>query len=305
MGNNMLAVVTGPFGFTGRYITRILLDKGWRVKGLSGHLDRPDPFAGAVKVAPFEFDRPHKLAEKLSGADVVFNTYWVRFNRGRTTYGQAVANLENLVHAAAEAGVKKFVHISITNPAPDATWEYFRGKFAMEKAIIQSGLAYGIVRPTVLFGKEDLLFNNIAWLLRNLPMVAIPGRGEYRLRPVYVNDLAGLAVELAETEGSFIRDAVGPESFSYHELVSLIKRVVKSRALLVRVPPIAALVMAKAVGLFIGDEVLVADELTEVINGRFHTSGPTTCPTRLSAWMEENADSVGRAYANELKRHFA
>ncbi len=304
MENAKLAVVTGPFGFTGRYITRILLAKGWRVKGLSSHLDRIDPFAGAVPIEPFEFERPWKLAEKLSGADVVFNTYWVRFNRGRTTYGQAVANVENLVHAATEAGVKKFVHISITNPDPAAVWEYFRGKAAMEKAIVRSGLHYAILRPAVLFGKEDLLFNNIAWLLKKFPMVAIPGLGEYRLRPVYVGDLAALAVESFEAEGSVIKDAVGPESFSYYELVSLIRSAVKSRALLVRVPPLAALAMAKAVGLLIGDEVLVRDELTELMNGRLSTSGPATCPTRYSEWIEENADDLGGSYANELKRHF-
>ena len=87
------------------------------------------------------------------------------------------------------------MHISITNPSLDSPLPYFRGKAILEKEIRASGISHAIVRPTVLFGKEDILINNITYLLRRLPVFAIPGSGDYRLQPIYVEDLAEIAVE--------------------------------------------------------------------------------------------------------------
>lgn len=304
MDNGRLAIVTGAFGYTGRYITEILLNKGWRVKNLTGHADRTDPFNGRVAVIPFEFERPGLLAKKIEGADAVFNTYWVRFNYKRTTYGRAVANVQNLMRVAAEAGVKRFVHISIANPDEKAAWGYYRGKAAMEKTLMETNPSYAIVRPTVLFGGRDVLFNNIAWFLRKLPVFAIPGLGDYRLQPVHVKDTASLAVELCEREDNIIKDAVGPETYSYEELVYMIRGAVKSRARVVRVPPNVALLLAAIMGPFLGDRVISRLEMRELMNDRLATSGPATCSTRFSIWLEKHGGDLGLEYASELKRHF-
>ncbi len=89
------------------------------------------------------------------------------------------------------------MHVSITNPDPQSNLPYFWGKAILEEDLIASGMSYAILRPTVIFGKEDILINNIAWFLRRFPVFTLPGDGEYRLQPIYVADLAKLAAEQA------------------------------------------------------------------------------------------------------------
>ena len=180
-------VVTGAFGYTGRYITARLLESGRGVRTLTGHPNRPNPFGDRVDVAPFDFEDRQKLVGHLHGAATLYNTYWVRFPRGDVTFERAVANSEALIEAAKDAGVRRIVHVSITNPSEDSPYAYFRGKARVERMIRDSGLGYGIVRPTVVFGREDILINNIAYILRRVPVFGSPARartgsGPYRSR---------------------------------------------------------------------------------------------------------------------------
>lgn len=304
MASVSVSVVTGAFGYTGRYIAARLLSAGREVRTLTGHPDRENPFGSRVSVAPYRFDDPGRMAESLHGADVLFNTYWVRFPHRGVTFERAVENSRTLIEAARAAGVRRFVHISITNPHEDSPFAYFRGKAAVERAVEESGLSYGIVRPTVVFGREDILVNNIAWLLRRVPVFAVPGDGAYRLRPVYVEDVARLAVDVGEGDRNEVVDAVGPETFAFEDLVRLIGRTVGSRARLVHVPPRAALLGARAVGYLVRDVVVTRDELRGLMAELVATEGPATGPTRLSEWLAANAQRVGRRYASELARHY-
>ncbi|MBM3153019.1 MAG: NAD-dependent epimerase/dehydratase family protein, partial [Chloroflexi bacterium] len=164
----MKIAVTGAFSYSGKYITHRLLAQGHEVITLTGHPDRPDPFGGKVKAFPLDFEAA-SLTRNLRGVDTLYNTYWIRFDQGGNTQPRAVTNTRILVQAAKAAGVRRMVHISITNPSTDSHLPYFSGKAANEQAVIESGIGYTILRPTVLFGKEDILINNIAWLLRRFP----------------------------------------------------------------------------------------------------------------------------------------
>ena len=208
----MKIAVTGAFSYSGKYIARRLLERGEEVFTLTNHPNRPDPFNGKIKALPLNFANEAELTQSLRGTDVLVNTYWIRFDKGSNTQPKAVENTKILVDAAAKAGVKRIVHISITNPSPASHLPYFWGKAANEKAVIDSGMSYAILRPTVLFGKEDILINNIAWLLRRLPVFGLPGNGSYKLSPVYVDDLAQMAVDSVYRTDSYIWDAVGPMS---------------------------------------------------------------------------------------------
>lgn len=303
-GAKGLNVVTGALGFTGKYITEILLKKGAPVRTITGHTGRPNPFGGKIEVRRLRFDDPSKLVEDLRGAETVYNTYWVRFNYGNTTFGQAVANSQNLIRAAAEAGVKRFVHISIANPDENSTSHYYKGKAQIERTLAGSGLSYAILRPTVLFGKEDVLVNNIAWLLRKLPVFAIPGLGDYRIQPGYVGDVAKLAVELASGTENIVVDAVGPETYSYAELVRLIRDTVGSTALILKTPPYASYLMSKFIDPFVGDTLITRDEIAELMRERLVSYAPPLCKTRISLWLKERSNEIGRSYASEIKRHF-
>ncbi len=199
----MKVAVTGAFSYSGKYITRRLLERGEEVVTLTGHPNRPDPFAGNVKVYPLDFENETELVASLQGVHTFYNTYWVRFDRGQNTQPRAVENTRKLVQAAVQAGVQRIVHISITNPSAESHLPYFWGKAANERAVMESGLSYAILRPTVLFGAEDILINNIAWLLRRFPFFAIPGNGSYRLQPVFVDDLAKLALDVGYAQDNY------------------------------------------------------------------------------------------------------
>jgi NADH dehydrogenase len=300
----MKIAVTGAFSYSGKYITRRLLARGEEVITLTGHPTRPNPFEGQVKVYPLNFEDEIELAASLEGVHTLFNTYWVRFDRGENTQPRAVENTRKLVRAAVEAGVKRIVHISITNPSPDSHLPYFWGKAANEQAVMESGLSYAILRPTVLFGAEDILINNIAWLLRRFPFFAIPGNGSYRLQPVFVDDLAELAVNIGYAQDSVLWDAVGPDIFTFEELVRLIGQTLGLRRGLLHVPPRLALAAAQFLSTFVGDVLLTPEEVDGLMAGLLVSDEPPRCKTRLGAWLAENKESVGVHYASELKRHY-
>ena len=299
-----LNVVTGAFGYTGRYIARRLLSMGEQVATLTGHPERPNPFGGQVRVARFRFDDEGELARSLEGATTLYNTYWVRFPRGEVTFDKAVENTLALIRAARQAGVRRLVHISITNASVDSPFPYFWGKGVLERAIAGAGLSYAIIRPTVVFGPGDVLINNIAWFLRKFPVFAVFGAGDYPIQPVHVEDVAELAVSAAQAEGNVALDAVGPETYTFDEMVRLIAETVGSRARLAHLPPRLAHLLIRVAGCLVRDVVLTSDEVAGLMAGLLVSQDSPTGSTRLSDWLGQNAGVVGTGYASELRRHY-
>jgi uncharacterized protein YbjT (DUF2867 family) len=286
-GVKMKIAVTGAFSYSGKYITRRLLARGEEVITLTGHPNRPDPFSGKVKAYPLDFDpslhsgqAPHRLTRSLQGVDVLVNTYWVRFDKGENTQPRAVENTRKLVNAAKAAGVKRIVHISITNPSAQSHLPYFWGKAANEKAVIDSGMSYAILRPTVLVGDEDILINNIAYLLRRFPV-----EGVYRT-------------------DNYIVDAVGPDIFTFREMVELIGDKIGAQRPLIPVPPRLALLAAQFLSLFVKDVMLTPEEVDGLMADLLVSKEPPRGKTRLADWLEQNKDRVGTNYASEIKKHY-
>lgn len=300
----MRIAVTGAFSYSGKYITQRLLEHGEDVFTLTNHPNRPDPFNGKVKAFPLNFSNEAELIQGLRGADVLVNTYWIRFDKGNNTQPKAVENTKILVDAAAKAGVKRIVHISITNPSAQSHLPYFWGKAANEKAVIDSGMSYAILRPTVLFGKEDILINNIAWLLRHLPAFGLPGDGSYKLSPVYVDDLAELAVDSVYKKENYVWDAVGPDELTFKQTVELIGKTIGISRLLIPMPPRLALFAAEALSLFVKDVMLTPEEVDGLMANLLISKAPPRCKTSLRDWLEKHKSTVGVHYASELARHF-
>ena len=297
-----LYVVTGAFGYSGKYIAARLLAEGRRVRTLTNSLHRPNPFGEQVEAHAFNFDHPEKLAESLRGARVLYNTYWVRFNYTFFKHEDAVQNTLTLFEAAKEAGVERVVHVSITNPSEHSPLEYFSGKGRLEKALIESGLSYAILRPTVLFGKEDILINNIAWTLRHLPVFGVFGDGSYRLQPIYVDDLAALAVEQGKRRENAIIDAIGPETFTYRELVRAIGEIIGVRRPIVPVPPALGYAAGWIIGKLVGDVLITWPEVKGLMADLLCTDSPPAGKTKLTDWTREHKDTLGVRYASELAR---
>lgn len=298
------SVVTGAFSYTGKYITRLLLEKGHEVRTLTGHPDRPSPFGDRVRAFPFDFDRPEALRGCLRGAATLYNTYWVRFDYGDNTHERAVRNTETLFRAAAEAGVRRVVHVSIANPSEESPFPYYRGKARLEKALAASGLSHAIIRPTVIFGPEDVLINNIAWCLRRFPFFGVPGNGRYRMQPIFVEEMALLAVEAGSSSENETFDAVGPEIFTFDEWLRLIARTLGVEARLLHLPPRLAWLLARVVGWMVGDVILTWDEVGGLMADLLVSKEPPRGTTRLSEWLERNAAVGGTVYASELARHY-
>lgn len=302
----MKIAVTGAFSYSGRYIAKHLLAQGHEVITLTGHPNRPDPFDGQVRAFPLDFDEAG-MAKSLAGVDTLYNTYWIRFDQGKNTQPQAVENTRKLVNAAKAAGVWRIVHISIANPSADSHLPYYWGKAANEKAVVESGLSYAILRPTVLYGAkgaEDVLINNIAWLLRRFPFFGQIGDGKYKIQPVHVDDLAALAVEAGERNENLIWDAVGPEIFTFDELVRLIGEKIGSPKPILHFAPGLALMAAQFISLFVHDVVLTPEEVDGLMSNLLISSEPPRTKTSLSGWLAANRNSVGAVYASELQRHY-
>jgi nucleoside-diphosphate-sugar epimerase len=296
-------VVTGAFSYSGAVIASQLQAAGHRVRTLTGHPGRA-PADAAIEVRPLDFADPAGLTESLRGARVLVNTFWVRFAHGSVSHETAVAQSRVLLQAAADAGVGRVVHVSITHPSADSPYPYFRGKAAVEQALADLGLPHTVLRPAILFGGDGVLINNIAWLLRHLPVFAVGGTGEYRIRPIHVDDLARLCVQAADATGNEVIDAVGPDRPAFGDLVRFIKDAVGSRSLVVNVPGPLIPPAASLLGAALRDTLLTADEYQAMAEGLADTDGPATGQTSLTGWIADHKDTLGRSYANELTRHF-
>ena len=295
--------VTGAFGYSGRYIARRLLRAGKMVRTLTNSLEQTGEFQGQIQVRPLSFDDSERLAESLQDVAVLYNTYWVRFNHRNFKHSIAVENTLKLFAAAKKVGVKRIIHTSITNPSLESLLEYFSGKATLERALIESGIPYAILRPAVLFGKEDILINNIAWMLRRFPVFGVFGDGQYRLQPIFVDDFASLAVEKGNSNENEIINAIGPETFSYRELVEIMAEIIlgKKRAIF-SVPDRFGLAIGKVIGFFTGDVVITKEEIDGLKSNLLYVDAPPAGVTRLTDWLREHRETVGMRYASELSR---
>ncbi len=304
MPETEIDMITGAFSYTGKYITRRLLALGKQVRTLTGHPDNPNPFGDKVSIYPFNFEKPTALTKSLEGVTTLYNTYWVRFAHGTTTFESAVAHTLTLLRAAEEAGVRRIVHVSITNPSEDSPLPYFHGKAVLEKAIQASRLEYAIIRPTVIFGDEDILINNIAWLLRRFPLFPIFGSGAYRLQPIYVEDMVDLVIQAGQQRENLVLDAIGPDIFRFEELVRLLASILDRRVIITHVPPGLGFALARFIQPFVGDVLITRDEIAGLMANLLISQQEPTGTTHLVDWLQTHKESVGKTYASELQRHY-
>jgi NADH dehydrogenase len=297
-------VVTGAFGYIGRYIAKQLLDSGREVRTITTHPDKPNPFGERLQAFPYGFNTPERLTDTLRDADVLYNTYWIRFPHDGQTFESALANTKTLFACAKDAGVRRIVHISVTNCRIDSPLPYYRGKARQERMLSELGIPHAIVRPTLVFGAEDILVNNMAWLVRKFPVFPIFDSGAYRVQPVFVEDLARIAVELSLASGNVTVDAIGPEVYTFEELVRTMARAMGRRTRFLHVPPSLGLLAGRAISLFLRDVLLTRDELTGLMEEYLTSSQQPNGETKFSEWLKKNASTAGRRYTSELQRHF-
>jgi NADH dehydrogenase len=298
-------LVTGAFSYSGARIAEGLLADGRQVRTLTFHPHRAHPLRGRVEALPYRFDSAVELRRSLEGVSTLYNTYWVRFDHGQASFAGAIANSRALFCAARRAGVERIVHVSIANPSLESRLPYYRGKALVELALAESGVPYSIVRPTLVFGGDrDVLVNNIAWILRRMPLFALPGDGSYQVQPVHVDDLARICSQCADMQGDAIVDAAGPQTMSFAELVRAVRGAVAARAPIVHLPRAVMSAAAWALGLLVGDVVLTSDEIAGLTAGLLVSHERPRGRISFTDWLHESEGSIGGSYANELERHF-
>ena len=297
-------VVTGAFGYIGKYIAKALLDRGREVRTITTHPEKPNPIGATVKAFAYSFDHPDQLTRALEGAETLYNTYWIRFPFDGQTYESALANTRTLFQCARESGVKRVVHIGVTQASITSRLPYYRGKAIQESMLSECGIPFSVVRPTLVFGKEDILVNNIAWLIRKSPVFPIFGSGQYRVQPLFVEDLAKIAIQQSMGPPGTTIDAIGPEIFTFQEMVTLIAKKLGKDPRFVKVPPSFGIFCGKILGLFLNDVLLTGNELEGLMDELLTSRQMPNGPTRFSEWLEKNSSTVGSCYSSEVERHF-
>ena len=298
-----MKVVTGAFSYTGSYIARELLRRGEEVRTLSrrpapnGH-----PLAERVGFGRLQFADEVALERDLRGADTLFNTYWIRSPRAGIGFDDAVANIGVLLRAAERAGVRRMVQIGVSNSAEDSPLAYFRGKARADALVRASKLDYAIVRPTLIFGREDVLLSNIVWAMRRFRLFLLPARGAYPIQPVAAEDVARIAVDARDGDEL---DAAGPDRLTFAELVRLLRDAAGLRARIVPAPPWAALAGATIVGRARRDTMLTPQELEGLMAGLLASGEEPRGRVRLADWLEEHGGALGLRYVSERRRNWS
>jgi NADH dehydrogenase len=305
MERSELQVVTGAYGYSGRCLTQKLLAQGVRVRTITNNKSDDDIFHGAVERHPLAFAEPERLVSSLKGARVLYNTYWVRFNHGDFSHAIAVENSKRLFDAAVRAGVERIVHVSITNPDENSPFEYFRGKAELERYLKSLRISHAILRPAVFFGREDILINNIAWVLRHFPVYGVFGDGSYGIQPIHLEDFADLAISAASRTDNLTINAVGPELFTFRELVETLATIIGARRPIINIPPWLGLLAGKMMGLLTHDVVITREEIGGLMAGLLAVDTAPVGKTRLTDWAYQHRETLGRYYASELGRRQA
>jgi uncharacterized protein YbjT (DUF2867 family) len=298
-------VVTGASGFIGGAVTERLLPRH-TVRSLTSH-PRKNRFGDRVRSVAYDFEWPERMDEAFAGADTFVHSYYIRFPHAGDTFERAVARAGILIDRARRAGVRRIVHVSVSNANEASDLPYYRNKGRLERLVRESGLEYAILRPALVFGPADILLNNIAWFLRRAPVFGIFGDGAYRVQPVSLEGFARLIAEAIESSGSgAITDVAGPIDYTYMDMVRLIRETVGGRAALVRMPAWLALSASWATGFLVRDVILTRDEAKGLTQEYLYSENPRRIGESLENWLTRGdvRDDIGRTYVSELERHF-
>lgn len=280
-------LVTGAFGNVGAALAARLLDRGRSVRTLtSKRPEGPSP----LDVRPFAWDDPAALAAAFDGVDTFYCTYWMRHG----PYDVAVDRCRRLLDAATAAGVRRIVHLSVVQPDAASPYPYFRGKAEVEAHLAALPVPAAVVRPALVFGGEAAMLDDLARVLRRVPVFGLPAGGRFRVRPVHVDDVVDLCLAGSEVDEPTVVDAVGPERPTFRELVTQVRDAVGSRARLVGLPVPVVLAAGRLLGRLQGRELLTAEELRSTIDGLADADGPATGSRSLSAWLAEHGAELGR-----------
>jgi NADH dehydrogenase len=295
------AVVTGAFSYIGAAVASELCGRGWQVHTLT----RRHAPSGETQVtaSDLRFDAEY-LEQVLRNADAFVNTYWIRFPQAGQDFGTAVERSRQLIGAAKRAGVRRLVHVSVSNAALDARLGYYRGKALVEDVVRAARMSFAIVRPTLVVGPSDVLTSNIAWFLRRFPVFPLPKGGHYRLQPVTLGDTGRIVADAIESHQDLEVDAAGPDVLSFRQYVRLVAKACGVRRLILAAPAWLSFAALRLVEAWLHDVVLTREELDGLEQELLVSRAPALGRESVGRWLLEHGAALGRSYVNDRERHF-
>jgi uncharacterized protein YbjT (DUF2867 family) len=293
-------LVTGGTGFVGWHIVRSAVAAGHETISLSRGVHR-GTHVYPVRNVHLDLVRPQGLLEVLSGVEAVVHAAGiVRTQRDQGWERAHVGASANLVEACKRAGVRKIVHLSALGVHARAPSAYLRSKWEAEKVVENSGLAYTIFRPSLIFGTGDRVVSQLLTITRYSPIVPVLGDAGLTVQPVWVGDVT--TAVLKSTVDSSTDDAVyelgGPQSMTIPDVIDTIKRGTGSAAWPVRLPHVVSGTLVRLGEQLLSHPPVTQEELVSLAAGG--TCDPNPAAVTFGLRMRALADvlpeyrSVGR-----------
>ena len=235
-----MILVTGATGFVGMSVVRALRTRGRDVRCLVRSPARARRIVDyGVELAYGDVTDPPSVARAMVGVDAVVHLVAIIRERGKRTFDLVNRQAtETVAYEARQAGVRHMVHVSAIGAQDNPAYPYLQSKWQGEQAVLRSGVAYTILRPSLLFGAGDEFVNTLAGLVRALPIVPVAGSGKSLLQPISVEEVGAIVAEVAGSPrfGGRTIEIGGPQRLTYDEIVDIVKRTLGVRRLKVHLP---------------------------------------------------------------------
>jgi NADH dehydrogenase len=232
--------VTGGTGFVGREVVRQLYGAGHKVRCLVRDGERAKQLLpSAVELHSGDLTDPESVKTGLKECQAVIHLVGIIVEKGQATFERIhVQGTTDLLNAAAEAGIRRFIQMSALGSRPDAKSRYHRTKYQAEQAVNQSGLDWTIFRPSVIFGPGDQFVNLLARIIRSAPVVPVIGPGESRVQPISVRNVAACFALAVGNSLSYrkVYELGGPQRLTYNQIYKIIAGVLEKRKKAVHIP---------------------------------------------------------------------
>lgn len=295
-----LICIFGGGGFVGRYVAQALLERGARLRIAERNIKnamhiKPLGNLGQTQFVSADVTRGDSVTRAVRGCDAVVNLVGVLKGDFERVH---VEGARNVAEAAAAAGCRSLLHLSAIGADSDSPSRYGRSKGDGEKAVLQAFPDAIILRPSIIFGREDQFINRFAGMIAMLPVVPIIG-GDTRFQPIFVGDVADVAARaLSEPElyAGQTFELGGPEILSMGDINRRIARMTGRDRTFVDVPDVAASLMARVLGPLPGapitaDQYRMLQKDNVVATGAKGIDAFGVSPTPLAAvapgWMEK------------------
>lgn len=242
--SNTLITIVGGSGFLGRHIVQALAKSGYRIRvavrrpDVAGHL-LPLGMVGQIQVVQGNVRYPASIAAACADASIVINLTGILHESGRQDFeGVHVVGAETVARSALEAGASQFIHVSAIGADPASDSDYARTKGEGELKVREIYPAATILRPSVVFGPEDELFNRFAGMARLMPVLPVIGGGATRFQPVYVGDIAKAICNILDGKlgAGQTYELGGPEIITLREMFEYVVKATDRKRVLVSLP---------------------------------------------------------------------